>query len=175
MASVYPTSFGGNPWLYGSALASLLAIGVFGAVVVGWMLRDLWRDRFLDHPTSLLSCFRAMKLLAGSAAFIRCLPEVAYLTCYGDKNISDRTIALILMVKRIADSVALSVVAAWMGMLVMLYPFVVIALRYQSNRNVRIDPLANWPRLVRPALILATVVLISALMAVAKGVYGLHA
>ena len=166
--SPFPPSFGNNPALYASSLAALLAIGTFGLIIARWMIRDLWRDRFTDHPTSLIFCFRAMMMFAGGAAFLRTMPEVAYMTCYGDKTIDPWTIALILSIKRAADTLSLPVVVSWMALLVLIYPFVSVALRSQPAREVRIDPIAFWPRLVRPVVIFLIVVSIAVLMAVAK-------
>jgi hypothetical protein len=170
--SPYPPSFGNNPWAYGAAFASILSIAVFGVIVVGWMLRDIWRDRKLDHPYSLVFQFRFMVLCASAAALIRSFPEIVYMSLYGDPAVDDRQIALVLTVKRAMDAIALPIVSTWMGVLVSIYPFVIIALRNKVTHTVQVDPVSSWPRVARPAGIFALVVVISSLLAVAKG-YGL--
>lgn len=169
--SPYPASFNGNPWLYGMSLASLMAITMFGAIVSGWMLRDIWRDRFNDHPTAPAFLFRLMVAIISFTAFIRCLPEVAYMTCYGE--VTGDTMGRILTVKRMADVLALPSVVGWMTILVLIYPFVMLALKAQRTHGIsKVDPLGVWPRLVRPFAILFTILVIASLMAVAKGAMG---
>lgn len=169
--SPYPASFNGNPWLYGMSLASLMAITMFGVTVAGWMARDIWRDRFHDYPTSPAFLFRAMVMIISFTAFIRCVPEVAYMTLYGE--VTGDTMSTILSVKRAMDVLALPSVVSWMTILVLIYPFVIIALKAQrvSGMNA-IDPLSVWPRLMRPLAVLFSILVIASLMAVAKGALG---
>lgn len=169
--SPYPPSFDNSAFLYGSALFSLMSIAMFGAVVAGWMARDIWRDRYHDHPFSLACLFRAMVGIAALTGFIRCLPEVAFMTCYGE--VTGYWMGRILTVKRIADSLSLFTVLFWMTTLVLIYPFVIISLHSMAARHiVVVDPVSVWPRLMRPLTIVATILLIAFLMAVAKGSLG---
>jgi hypothetical protein len=169
--SPYPASFNGNPWLYGMSLASLMAITMFSAIVCGWMMRDIWRDRFNDHPTTPVFLFRLMVAIISFTAFLRCLPEVAYMTCYGE--VTGDTMGQILTVKRMADVIALPLVVGWMTILVLVYPFVTLALKAHRQLGIGfVDPLGVWPRLVRPVAILFTILVIASLMAAAKGSMG---
>jgi hypothetical protein len=166
--SPFPASFQGNPFLYGATLASLLTIGVLGVLIVRWMARDLWRDRHVDHPRSIAFLFRLMILIAGTVATLRTLPEVIFMTCYGDPGVSADLLSLILTVKRVLDIVSLPFVTAWMTILVMIYPFTMLTLRAMPARSVEIDLSSAWFRLVKPSLIFVTVIAISTLMATAK-------
>jgi len=167
--SPYPPSFANNGYLYFAALASLLAISICGGIIVRWMLTDLWKFRHRDHPSTLIFGFRVMMMLCGSAALVRCLPEVAYMTCFADPSVSPRVMANILIVKRAFDILALPTILGWMAILSMIYPFVSIALTSGEGRAVRIDVIALWPRLAKPAIVLVVVLAISFLMAIAKG------
>jgi hypothetical protein len=167
--SPFPPSFGNNPWAFGSAFMAVLSISVFAAVVLGWMVRDIWHFRFIDHPRSLAFLFRVMAALCATAAFIRCSPEVVYMSCFGDPNVSNEFVGRVLMVKRLFDTITLPVVAGWMLILVAIYPFVIPALRNRREHTIEIDFVSVWPRIARPALIFVLVVLIASLMAVAKG------
>jgi hypothetical protein len=169
--SPYPASFNNDPWRYGLALASLLAISMFGASVAGWMARDIWRDRFREHPTSAVFLFRLMVMTVGFTALIRCLPEVVYMTLYGE--VTGDTMASILTVKRTMDVMALPSVIGWTSLLVIVYPHVVISLK--SSRMIGIlplDPLSQWHRFVRPFFILVCILFIAFLMSYAKGALG---
>lgn len=172
--SPYPPSFDGSAWLYFVSLVSLMCIAMFSAVVAGWMARDLWRDRFEDHPKTLAFLFRFMVLTIAGVGFIRCLPEVAFMTCYGE--VTGATMGRILAVKRVFDALALPNVILWMFILVLIYPFVMIALKSQTARaTIVVDPLSVWHRLGRPTLIFITILVIASLMAAAKGSLGHHA
>lgn len=172
--SPYPPSFDNSAWLYFVSLVSLMCITMFNSVVGGWMVRDLWRDRFIDHPKSLAFLFRLMLAVISSIGFLRCLPEVAYMTCYGE--VTGAMMSKILAVKRIADTLALPNVVLWQTILALIYPYVMIALKTQEARaTVILDPVTVWPRLARPFVIFTTILVIASLMAVAKGEMGHHA
>jgi hypothetical protein len=169
--SPFPPSFDNSPVLYGMALASLMSIGIFALVTSLWMLRDIWRDRSIDHPLSLSFLFRLMIAAVYFTGFLRCLPEVVYNTCFGE--VTGARMAMILYVKKMADIVSLPTAAFGMLILNLIYPHVMIELRSQRARGVVIvDPLSLWPRLARPALIFSLVILIASLMAFAKGEMG---
>jgi len=170
--SPYPPSFGDDPWLYGGALAAVLSISVFASIVFGWMIRDTWRFRFIDHPASLAALFRFMIGGVALSTFVRSAPEVVYMTCFGDPNISPVFIARVLLIKRSLDTLALPVVALWMAILVSIYPFVMLVLRSRITHTLEVDLMSVWPRLGRAVLIFLVVVVIAVLMAVAKG-YGI--
>jgi hypothetical protein len=169
--SPYPASFNNNGWLYFSSLTSLMCISMLCAVVFGWMARDIWRDRFEDHPLSLAFLFRFMVAVISSIGFIRCAPEVAFITCYGE--VTGDMMSRILTMRRFADTLALPNVVLWQAILALIYPFVMIALKSQQARAVVVlDPLSVWPRLVRAFVIVVTIVVISAAMALGKGAMG---
>lgn len=170
--SPYPPSFGNNPWIYGAALASVLCIAVFAMIICCWMVRDTWRFRFIDHPTSIAALFRFMMGGVALAAFVRSAPEVVYMTCFGDPDISPSFLSGALLVKRIFDIFALPMVTLWMAILVSIYPFLMLILRSRVTHTMHVDIASVWPRLVRALLIFVVVAIIAALMAVTKG-YGL--
>lgn len=166
-----PPSFDGNPFLYAAALTSVMAIACLGLAVAGWMARDTWRDRFNVHPKSLLFGFRAMMGLAGTAAFVRSMPEVLYLQVYGDPDVSAATQAAIITAKRIADSMALWLVLGWMVVLVVIYPHICLVLKTGPAVSIRPDPLSSWPRLMRPFCCFLVILVVAIAFALAK-VYG---
>lgn len=166
-----PPSVNGSPFLYATALTSVMCIAALGLCVAGWMARDTWRDRFYVHPKSLLFNFRLMMSLAGFAAFVRALPEVLYLQVYGDPNISQEIQASITMAKRIADSMALGFVLGWMLILVAIYPHVCLALKTGPSHFVKVDRAGVWPRLTRPFMCFICIACVSMAFAYAK-VYG---
>lgn len=170
-AAKLPQSFDGNPFLYASSLASLMSIACLGLAVAGWMMRDIWADRFIVHPKSLLFTFRTMITIIALTGFMRCMPEVLYLQAFGDDDISRDTVALILTAKRAADTLALPMVASWMLLFVAIYPPIAIALKQGPTRYVVVDRAATWPRLVRPAFLFLIIAAISVMMAYSK-VYG---
>ena len=171
--SPYPASFNNSPWLYGMSLTSLMSITMFSAVVWAWMVRDLWRDRYTDHPTSLIFLYRLIFAVIAGTAFVRCLPEVAFMTCYGE--VTGDNMGRILSIKRTADFVAMPMVISWMAMFVLIYPFVMLALRDKSLRvTLRVDPFSVWPRLARPLVIFCVILAIAVVMALAKGSLGHH-
>lgn len=169
--SPYPASFDNSGVLYGLALHALLCISVCALIFWCWMARDIWRDRFNSHPTSLLFSFRAIFLLICTAAFMRAMPEVIYMTRYGE--VSGDVMAKILAVKRIADIFTLPVVMTWMAWFIVVYPFNVIELKsFRAETTKSFNFLGVWPRLIRPALIFIVVAAISAMIAIAKGSMG---
>lgn len=169
--SKLPVSFDGNGFLYATSLCAMMSIACLGIAVCGWMVRDTWRDRYIVHPTQLLFCFRLMVGIIGFSAFIRSIPEVLYLQAYGDNDISPELVALILLGKRAADTVALGFVASWMLILVAIYPPMCIALKQGPAKQMIVDGYGTWPRLRRPAALFFIICAISGLMAYTK-VYG---
>jgi hypothetical protein len=166
--SPYPASFDNSPVRYAFALGSLMSIMMFGGIVACWMGRDIWRDRKERPPTPALLLFRLMMGTCGFAAFLRCLPEVLYMSAYGEVT-GDR-MAIILTAKRLADIASLPVVVGWMAILVCIYPAIVIVLR--AHRPLAaprpISRFDRWHHLGMPAVIFVTIVLIASLMAYAK-------
>ena len=163
-----PPSFDGNPMLYAMALTSVMSIACLGLAVAGWMARDTWRDRWCVHPRTLLFSFRLMMGLAGFAAFFRSLPEVLYLQVYGDADVSLATQSIILTAKRVADSLALWLVLGWMLILVTIYPHLCLVLKHGTVRQIKLDTLSTWPRLVRPAGCFLVILVVAAAFAYGK-------
>lgn len=170
--SPYPPSFDGNPWLYGSALASLITIGIINAINLRWMVVDLYADRYRSHPLSVLFLFRTMIGLLSLVGVVRCFPEVVYLTCYGE--VTGYWMGVILTVKRVADTISLPGVILWTGILNVTYSRMVLALTTVEQRAVQIDPWQQWHRLGKPLAILGMILLCASLIAVAKGAWGHH-
>lgn len=165
--SPFPASFNDNPWLYGASLAALICVDVFFFIVAWWMSRDLWRDRWVDHPTTLVFLWRLMLVAICGGAFIRILPEVLVMTLYGE--VTGHTMGIILSVKRSADIIALPIVLFWMAILVLIYPNMMIVLKDKMIRSITvIDPLTVWPRLMRALVIMLTVIFISTGISIAK-------
>lgn len=168
--SPYPPSFDGNPWIYGSALASLITIGIINAINLRWMIADLYADRYRSHPLSVLFLFRLMIGLLSFVGVARCAPEVVYLTCYGE--VTGARMGIILNIKRVADTVSLPGVILWTGILNVTYSRMVLALTTTEQRAVQIDPLQQWHKLGKPIAILGTILFCATMIAVAKGAWG---
>ncbi len=93
------------------------------------------------------------------------------MTCYGE--VTGDTMADIIKARQIANVIALPSAVGWATILVLIYPFVMLALK--ANRQYgtnRVDVLNIWHRLVRPATILITILVIASLMAIGKGALG---
>lgn len=166
-----PASYDGNPLLYAASLNSLTLIAFLGTAIVGWMVRDCWRDRFSCHPLSLLFGFRIMMAIIGVVAVVRTVPEVLYLQAYGERNISPDMVAAILTLKRFMDTVTVSMVLSWMLLFVSMYPWLCLSLKSGPVSAVRFDVPGVWMRLRRPLCLVIVVTIISSLMAYSK-VYG---
>lgn len=171
--SALPQSFDGNGFLYMTALWAIMAIACLGLSVMVWMLRDTWRDRYRIHPKSLLFFYRTMVGLAAFAAFARSFPEAIYLQMYGENDVSQDFMMLVLQIKRFMDSTSIAWVAGWMGLHAAMYPFMQIALTQGPAKELTIDMLSPWHRMVRPAIVMLLIGAVSALMAYSK-VYGAH-
>lgn len=171
--SPLPQSFDGNGFLYMTALWAIMSIACLGASGVVWMARDIWRDRYLVHPWTILFCYRLMVMLAAFAAFARSFPEAIYLQMYGEHDVSPEFVMLVLQVKRFMDSTSIAWVAGWLGIHAAMYPFMVLALKQGPAKQLQVDALSPWHRMVRPAIVLLLIGAVSALMAYTK-VYGAH-
>lgn len=163
-AEAFPPSFGESPLLYTWALGSITALAVLMASIAGWMVRDLWRDRFIVHPRTGLTAFRFIILFASATSFLRALPEAIYM--YAWNEVSVPSMDLILTFKRLADGVAIAPGAIWTCALVMAYPSIAHQLKAHSYSHA--DLAGSWPRLVRPAMGLALIFTIAFLVAISK-------
>lgn len=163
-----PPSFGNLQWLYVLALITLISLSTFGLFITRWMIAEMWRDRMLDHPSSLVFRFRGMMAMCGLACFMRCLPEVVYMTVHGDPSVSPEFEALVLLLKRAVDVASLPVMLGWMGTLCLIYPFIILAMRTPASRAAVTDLSANWPRMIKPIIMLGLTFFIATLMAIAK-------
>lgn len=169
--SPIPASFDGDTLRYGTALHSLMCLGIFSLMLACWMARDIWRDRFNDHPFTLTFTFRFIFMLIGTIGFVRAMPEVVYMTCYGE--VTGHTMATILSVKRYADTLALPIFMTWITCFIVAYPQNILNLRsYKAVTTPSLDFIGVWPRLIRAGLIFVTVATISAMIAAAKGSMG---
>jgi len=170
-----PASVNGSPVLYATTLTAMMCGTVLGLYVVGWMAKDLVRDRKHAGFRSVLFNFRMMMGLVGGAAVMACLPEVLYLQMYGDPKVSEATQAAVMTGKRVADSMRIYVIIGWVGLLTMIYPYVCLALMdVDDNRQVSHLQVEDYPgleRLWKPAAIFIILALIAMAFAFSK-VYG---
>lgn len=164
VAEAFPPSFGESPLLYTWALGSITALAALMASIAGWMVRDLWRDRFVVHPRTGLSVFRFIILFASITSFLRALPEAIYM--YAWNEVSAPSMDLILTFKRLADGLAIAPGAIWTCALVLAYPS--IAHQLKSHSYSQTDLSGSWPRLARPAAGLALIFAIAFLVAISK-------
>lgn len=171
--SPYPPSFNNDGWLYGSSFFSLLWLAMLNGVVFGWMLRDMWRYRFVDHPKSLSFLVRLIFAIIPTVGLVRIIPQLLFMTLYGE--VTGATMAHILAATRIADSLALPLGGSWMLLYTIVYYHLFVQLSTSDARRVEVfDPLSVWPRLGRAVLITITVGFIACLMTYAKGQMGAH-
>lgn len=163
----YPASFAGGDGLllYAWALGSITSLACLMIMISGWMARDIWRDRFIIHPSNPVTAFRLILMLASFTSFIRAMPEAVYLFLWNEVSAGDWQ--FILTMKRIADGMAIFPGVLWPILLALTYPGIVNALK-TSGHFQNIDLMSPWPRLVRPAFALLLAFVIALLVAVSK-------
>lgn len=176
--STLPPSMNDNPFLYATTLTAVMCGTVLGLYVVSWMTRDILRDRRHAGIKSVLFNFRLMMGLAGLAAFIGCLPEVLYLQMYNDPQVSTLLQAMVTTGKRIADSSRIFIIMSWVGILVMIYPYVCLAFIEMDPdsqdviKNLQVEDYPGFGRLAKPAFIFIVLAIIAMAFAFSK-VYGI--
>ena len=170
MHNAFPSSFGNNAMLYANALGSVTTIMCLTGLVAIWMARELWRDRTHIHPLTALFTFRVIILLAGMAGFARSAPEVAYMLAWNEG--APETLAGILFVKRMADTMAFFPGVGWTSLLVISYPSISRSLKFTAGAD-GLDLFAPWPKLVRPILALVLIFTLSVLVAMGKLYWGM--
>lgn len=173
-----PPSMNGNPILYATTLTAVMCGVVLGLYVMCWMGWDTFRDRQRVKSKSVLFQFRAMMFLAGTAAFMACLPEVLYLQMYNDPQVSESIQAAVTTGKRIVDSSRIWVIIGWVGILTVIYPYVCLALmeldmdeKDTMVRYLKVEEYPSIKRLAKPAFVFIIVALIAMVFAISK-VYG---
>jgi hypothetical protein len=172
--SPFPTSFNNDGWLYGLSFFSLLWLAMLNSVIFGWMVRDIYRCRFRDHPTSLAFLLRLIFAIIPMVGLVRLVPQLLYMALYGE--VTGETMATLLHIVRVGDNLALPLGGSWMLLLAMIYYHLFLQLSSPDARRTHVfAPASVWPRLGRAALITILVGFIACLMAVAKGQMGAHA
>lgn len=164
LQSPYPPSFSGSIELYMIALGSLTALSLLDLMTSGWMARDIWRDRRYVHPSTALTAFRGVIMIAAFTGFLRRLPEAVYM--YGWNELSRDQLAIVLTMKRLADAFAIVPGTGWVLLLVLSYPTIANALKNEAARGGEL--LSSWPNLVRPGLALLLIFTIAPLVAFSK-------
>lgn len=177
--STLPPSMNGNPFLYVTSLTAVMCGTVLGLYVVAWMGRDLFRDRRHAGFKSMLFNFRLMMGLAGLAAFVGCLPEVLYLQMYNDPQVPTHLQAAVSTMKRVMDSSRIFIIVGWVSILVMIYPYVCLALIDLEDghdqsivKYLQVEDYPGFRRLAKPALVFVTLAVIAMAFAFSK-VYGI--
>jgi hypothetical protein len=171
--SPYPPSFNNDGFLYGMSFFSLLWLAMLNAVMVGWMIRDIWRCRFIDHPKNLAFIVRLIFAIIPTVGLVRIIPQLLFMTLYGE--VTGATMSHILAATRIADSVALPLGGTWMLLFAIIYYHLFLQLSSREARRIEVfEPMTVWPRLGRAAMITVIVGFIACLMAYAKGQMGAH-
>lgn len=167
-----PPSVNGSLFLYAAALTSVMCIGAICASVLVWMIRDTWRDRKNVKYNTVLFNFRMIFGLLGFAGILRTFPEALYLQIYGDPKVSLGFQAAVTTAKRIADSTSLLFVMSWVGLFVMIYPFVCKALQVEKQGEVishlTVDDYPSIKRLTRPFICFILTVLVAMAFAFGK-------
>lgn len=174
-----PPSMNGNPILYATTLTAVMCGAVLGLYVVSWMMRDMVRDRKHVGFKSVLFNFRLMMGLAGLAAFVGCLPEVLYLQMYNDPQVPTHLQAAISTMKQVMDSSRIFIIVGWVSILVMIYPYVCLALIDLEDghgqsiiKYLQVEDYPGFQRLAKPALVFITLAVIAMAFAFSK-VYGI--
>lgn len=171
--SPYPASFNNDGWLYGSSFFSLLWLAMLNSVVLGWMVRDIWRCRFIDHPKSLSFLLRVIFAIVPCVGLVRIVPQLLYMSLYGE--VTGATMATLLKVIRVGDTLALPLGGSWMLLFAIIYYHLFIQLSSKDARRVEVfQPASVWPRLSRAFVITVVVGFIACLMTYAKGQMGHH-
>lgn len=174
--SQLPPSMNGNPLLYATTLTAVMCGTVLGLYVFCWMGRDMIRDRRHARFKSVLFNFRLMMGLAGLAAFMGCLPEVLYLQMYNDPQVAQSVQAAVSTGKQIADSSRIFVIIGWVSLLVMIYPYVCLALIEADEDNLikylQVEDYPGLGRLAKPAFVFIVLAFIAMAFAFSK-VYGI--
>lgn len=161
----YPPSFGSNPILYAWALGGITTIAILMLMILGWMARDIWRDRHYCHPKEPLFMFRAILFFASMTGFMRATPEAVYM--YAWNEVTSQQWDLILTVKRVADGFSAAPGTIWPILLTLAYPSLAHTLK-AGGGFAPLDILSPWSRLIRPALALVLIFIIAFLVAFSK-------
>jgi hypothetical protein len=163
-SSTLPPSFEESTFRFTAALFSVTAIALISCMTVGWMLREIWRDRNHVRPTEPLFVFRMIIVFFSTAAVIRCLPEAIYMTTFREASV--QFTADILAFKRRFDAVALLPVACAHGLLWAYY--LGMCSQMSQCRDIPYKPAVAWPQFKRLLLGAALVLAIAVLVAVGK-------
>lgn len=165
MISAFPPSFANNPVLYATSLGSITAMAFLMAMVAGWMARDIWLDRLYVHPKTALTAFRVILFSAATSSFLRSLPDAIYM--YAWNEASQDQMRVILLCKRVADSMSIAPGAIWVLALLLAYPSIAHNLKTASGRYTT-DLWSPWPQLLRPLAAVVLIFAIASLVAISK-------
>ena len=171
--SPYPASFNNDGWLYGMSFFSLLLLAMLNGIIFGWMVRDIWKYRFIDHPKNIAFILRLIFAIIPAVGLLRLIPQLLYMTLYGE--VTGETMAWLLTMTRVADNLALPLGGSWMLLYAIIYYHLFIQLGSKDARRIEVfDPVSVWPRLGRAAIITVVVGFLACLMTYAKGQMGHH-
>lgn len=160
----FPPSFGDSAGLYAYALGSIFCLACIYLMTALWIAGEIWRDRRYVHPKTALTAYRVIVMLAATTGFIRSAPEAIYMMAWNE--VSASTIRAILFFKRMADSFSIIPGSGWIMLLVLSYPAVANALKNAAVFDV--DLFSPWPKLVRPAIAMFLIMVLSVLVAIGK-------
>lgn len=168
--SPYPASFDGSTIRFWLALSSLMAMAIIGALVAGWMLKEIWQGRREALPHEPLFAMRLIFFLCALVAFIRSAPEAAMMITWRENPAAAATI---MVAKRWIDSAAVVPALTWMALVFVFYPMICMKMvridredRRRDSRELEI-PLPNLrkrvTKLVRVSMIVFAIALCIAL------------
>lgn len=169
--SPFPVSFDGSTLRFQTALFSMLTLAMCGAVIAGWMTREMWRGRRDAYPWEPLFAVRLILGLCGFQAFIRCMPEAAYMITYREGTVE--VLAQILMIKRYLDSSTIVPGLTWMVTAYLSYVSIcthLIHMAHLTPKALRAKRPKIWsrPEVKRMACAIVLVFVISTLIAAGK-------
>lgn len=161
--SPYPTSFAGSGTLFFWALLSVTGLAVMNAMICGWMVRELWRDRRYTRLSNKANTLRIIIGLVTFTATLRALPEAVMLSCWGE--VSESTMMIVITMKRFMDGLAIFPGLIWGTIFALAYP----ALGHRLRGDIiETDLLPRWPAIARPLLAFMLIVAIAAIVSVGK-------
>jgi hypothetical protein len=154
MTATYPPSFAGDPVTYGWALFSLTALATFSLAII----LDLYREAKFDgfSFSSPIGISRGITVSLLGTIFLGSIGDVLFLYAWGE--VTAETMAWLLTIDRICDTLAFPVFAVFGFLFVRGRPLVAFQLLRQPIRG---DLWPTWPMIRRQALSVAVILFIA--------------
>lgn len=155
-SSPTPISYHGDRLLVAGNLFLFLAGTYLAAALLIGEGYDLWRYRRIDRWNHPVTVHRAKMFFAGLAAFVRCGAEAATILGWDPRD--PQTGAVILNLKHYVDPLSIACLFAWLTLHIISKRSIGAQLRREP---LPLKPWATLPQLVRPALVVVLVAIMS--------------